>query len=231
MSGKFAFIVALVLVVAACAPVVPRWRQEARLVYDRVRLDGVDRVFPSEYRTLEDAMMKGEELADSGKTGDAERHYLLVLDMGKLLEKEFAAEQQRRADAARLRADAEKRERERTAAQLAEQIRLAKVREAAEAALEAAEVARKKAEKARQQREKPLPAFHTVKRGESLPQIASRQDVYNDANLWPLIYRANRDQISDTRHIWPGQVLRIPRNVSRDDIQEARRYAQSKPLH
>ena len=231
MSGKFAFIVALVLVVAACTPVVPRWRQEARLVYDRVRLDGVDRVFPSEYRTLEDSMMKGEELADSGKTGDAERHYLLVLDMGKLLEKEFAAEQQRRADAARLRADAEKRERERTAAQLAEQIRLAKVREAAEAALEAAEVARKKAEKARQQREKPLPAFHTVKRGESLPQIASRQDVYNDANLWPLIYRANRDQISDTRHIWPGQVLRIPRNVSRDDMQEARRYAQSKPLH
>ncbi len=231
MSGKFAFFVALVLVVAACAPVVPRWRQEARLVYDRVRLDGVDRVFPSEYRTLEDAMMKGEELADSGKTGDAERHYLLVLDMGKLLEKEFAAEQQRLADAARLRADAEKRERERKAAQLAEQIRQAKVREAAEAALEASEVARKKAEKARQQREKPLPAFHTVKRGESLPQIASRQDVYNDANLWPLIYRANRDQISDTRHIWPGQVFRIPRNVSRDDMQEARRYAQSKPLH
>ncbi|RII27822.1 MAG: peptidoglycan-binding protein [Geobacter sp.] len=231
MSGKVAFIVALVLVIAACAPVVPRWRQEARLVYDRVRLDGVDRVFPTEYRTLEDAMLKGDKSANSGNTADAERQYLLVLDKGKRLETEFAAEQQRRAEAARLRADAEKRERERKAAQLAEQIRLAKAREEAEAAAEAAEVARKKAEKARQQREKPLPAYHTVKRGESLPQIASRQDVYNEANLWPLIYRANRDQISDTRHIWPGQVLRIPRNVSREDIQEARRFAQTKPLH
>ena len=231
MSGKFAFIVALLLVLAACAPVVPRWRHEARLVYDRVRLDGVDKVLPTEYRALEETMMKGDTLADSGKTEDAERHYLLVLGKAKQLEKEFAAEQKRRAETARLRAEAEKLDRDRKAAQLTEQLRLAKAREDAEAALEAAEAARKKVEKARQQREKPLPAYYTVKRGESLPQIASRQDIYNEANLWPLIYRANRDQISDTRHIWPGQVLRIPRNVSRDDIQEARRYAQTKPLH
>lgn len=231
MSRKFAFVVALVLLVAACAPAVPRWRQEARLVFDRVRLNGADRVFPTEYKSLEDAMLKGEEFARAGETSDAERYYLLVMNRGNLLEKEFVAEQKRRADAARLRAEAEKQERERQAALLAEQLRQAKARAEAVAAAEAAEAARKKADKARQQREKSLAAHHTVKRGESLPQIASQQDVYNEANLWPLIYRANRDQISDPRHIWPGQVLRIPRNVTREDVQEARRYAQDKPLH
>lgn len=230
MSRIFALIAALVLFVAACTPAVPRWRQEARLVFDRVRLNGADRVFPSEYKSLEDAMLKGEGFAKSGDTGDAERYYLLVMNRGELLEKELAAELKRRSDAARLRAETEKQERERQAARLAEQLRLAKARAEAVAAAEAAEAARKKAEKARQ-REKALSAFHTVKRGESLPQIASQQDVYNEANLWPLIYRANRDQISDPRHIWPGQVLRIPRNVTREDIQEARRYAQDRQLH
>ncbi|WP_223910559.1 LysM peptidoglycan-binding domain-containing protein [Geobacter sp. AOG1] len=200
-------------------------------MFDRVRLNGTDRVFPAEYKDLEDAMIKGDASARAGDTGDAERFYLLVLNRGNLLEKEFVADQKRRADAARLRVEAEMREQERKTALLAEQLKLAKARAAAEAAAMEAEAARKKAEKVRQQREKPLPSYHTVKRGESLPQIASQQDVYNEANLWPIIYRANRDQISDPRHIWPGQVLRIPRNATREDIQEARRYAQDKPLH
>jgi nucleoid-associated protein YgaU len=70
-----------------------------------------------------------------------------------------------------------------------------------------------------------------VTRGESLPFIASQPQVYGDRTLWPLIYRANRDQIRDPRHIWPGQVLRIPRNMGREDVAEARRYAQERGLH
>ena len=93
-----------------------------------------------------------------------------------------------------------------------------------------AQETRKKAEKPRQNKERLQAAYHTVKRGETLPQIAAQPDVYNDHTLWPLIYRANRDQIRDPRQIWPGQVLRIPRNIGRDDIAEARRYGQEKPL-
>ena len=56
-----------------------------------------------------------------------------------------------------------------------------------------------------------LPSTYTVRRGETLPQIAGRTEIYNDATLWPLIYRANRDQIRDPKQLWPGQVLTIPR--------------------
>jgi nucleoid-associated protein YgaU len=66
--------------------------------------------------------------------------------------------------------------------------------------------------------------------GETLPLIAAQPEVYGDATLWPLLYRANRDQIRDPRHLWPGQVLRIPRTFSREDLTEARRFAQDKQL-
>jgi nucleoid-associated protein YgaU len=66
---------------------------------------------------------------------------------------------------------------------------------------------------------------YTVRRGETLPQIAARTEVYNDSSLWPLIYRANRDQIRDPKQLWPGQVLKIPRHFSRDEALEAKRYS------
>jgi nucleoid-associated protein YgaU len=71
-------------------------------------------------------------------------------------------------------------------------------------------------------------AVHTVRRGETLPQIAARSEIYNDASLWPIIYRANRDQIRDPKQLWPGQVLKIPRNFSRDDAKEAKRFSGKK---
>ncbi|KAF1689410.1 LysM peptidoglycan-binding domain-containing protein [Pseudoxanthomonas taiwanensis] len=47
-----------------------------------------------------------------------------------------------------------------------------------------------------------------VQKGDSLSKIAKR--FYGDANAWPRIFEANRDQISDPDRIHPGQVLRIP---------------------
>jgi len=70
-----------------------------------------------------------------------------------------------------------------------------------------------------------LPASYIVKRGETLPQIAARPEVYNDASLWQLIYKANRDQVRDPYQLWPGQSLKIPRNYSREDVADARKQA------
>lgn len=51
-------------------------------------------------------------------------------------------------------------------------------------------------------------AQYTVVVGDTLSGIA--QKFYGDANRWPRIFEANRNQIQDPNHIFPGQVLRIP---------------------
>ncbi len=64
-----------------------------------------------------------------------------------------------------------------------------------------------------------------VKAGENLAMIAARAEVYKDALLWPLIYKANRDQIKDPKEIFSGQILMIPRDKSRDEAEAARQEA------
>lgn len=49
---------------------------------------------------------------------------------------------------------------------------------------------------------------YTVVAGDSLSKIAKR--FYGDANKWPRIHEANRDQIKNPDLIHPGQKLRIP---------------------
>jgi nucleoid-associated protein YgaU len=49
---------------------------------------------------------------------------------------------------------------------------------------------------------------YTVVAGDSLSRIAKH--FYGDANKWPRIHEANRDQIKNPDFIHPGQKLRIP---------------------
>jgi nucleoid-associated protein YgaU len=71
----------------------------------------------------------------------------------------------------------------------------------------------------------PSPTIYTVGEGETLWLIAARANVYADSLLWPLLYKANRDQIKDPAQIFPGQQLSIPRNVSEADKEDARDFA------
>ena len=63
---------------------------------------------------------------------------------------------------------------------------------------------------------------YRVRSGENLFAIAARRKIYGDALLWPLIYKANRDQIKDPQQIYPGQVLSSPRDVSEEKKEAAR---------
>jgi nucleoid-associated protein YgaU len=69
------------------------------------------------------------------------------------------------------------------------------------------------------------PIIYVVKRGDTLPSIAARHDIYNDSFMWPLIYKANRDQIKDPKVHYAGQDLKVPREMTTEDIVEARREA------
>lgn len=198
---------------------------------ERVRSNDGHKILPAEFRSIEELMLRGDALVQEEKVEAADKLYLLAWSKANLLEKNVIQEKQRQAEEKRRKEEAERLEAQRRQAEEASR-KLAEKEEAAKIAREAeARRLAEKAEKAKHARERQLPAYHTVKRGESLPFIASQPEVYNDRNLWPLLYRANRDQISNPKHLWPGQVLRIPRNVSRDDIAEARKYAQDRPLH
>jgi nucleoid-associated protein YgaU len=52
-------------------------------------------------------------------------------------------------------------------------------------------------------------ATYTVKAGDTLSSIAKAH--LGDANAYPRIFDANRDQLKDPDHIKPGQVLKIPK--------------------
>jgi nucleoid-associated protein YgaU len=69
------------------------------------------------------------------------------------------------------------------------------------------------------------PTIYVVKKGDTLPSIAARHEIYNDSFMWPLIYKANRDQIKDPRVLYTGQDLKIPREINTDEIIVARREA------
>lgn len=66
---------------------------------------------------------------------------------------------------------------------------------------------------------------YEVRTGQSLATIAEQPEVYGDTLLWPLIYRANRDQIKTPQEISIGQVLVIPRDKNREEIEAARQEA------
>jgi len=61
------------------------------------------------------------------------------------------------------------------------------------------------------------PPYHednyTVERGDYLAKIAGYSFIYDDTSKWPIIFRANRDQIRDPNLIYPDQVLKIPRGL------------------
>ena len=69
---------------------------------------------------------------------------------------------------------------------------------------------------------------YTVVGGDSLWGISGKGEIYGNPYQWPLIYKANRDQIKDADLIYPGQVFAIDRAASAADIDAAVNHAKTR---
>jgi hypothetical protein len=70
---------------------------------------------------------------------------------------------------------------------------------------------------------------YIVKKGDSLWKISSKSEVLGDPFRWPLLFKANRDQITDPDMIDPNEDLSYMKEYSQADIEEAIGKAKETP--
>ena len=75
---------------------------------------------------------------------------------------------------------------------------------------------------------KPLQSFWVVGKGDHLWGISAHERVYGDPYQWPLLFKRNRHQIEDADLIYPGQILRIERDLTTAEVQRAIDHAKSR---
>ena len=221
---RLILLVLVLVALAGCGSHDPVWRMKAQLTLLQLQGENAAASHPYDYANVSSTFQQGETLLLEQEEEDkADQQYKLAYQKGLVLKQEVALYKERLKEEARLKAIEERavREEEARSRLEAEQKRQQELVEAQKAlqknpkSEDAAESTVRSAQ----------PTSYTVRRGETLPQIAARPELYNDMALWPLIYRANRDQIRDPYQLWPGQTLKIPRNFSREEALEARRQA------
>ncbi len=74
----------------------------------------------------------------------------------------------------------------------------------------------------------PADDLHVVVAGEHLWGISGYSQIYNDPYQWPLIFKRNRDQIKDADLIYPGQELKIQRDLSEEQVMQAIEHAKTR---
>ncbi len=200
-----AHILLLLLFLSGCATVPRQELQTARMAVAEAEYVEAGRWAPEEFARASETLKEGEELL---RQGDYELASVLLPRAREL------------ARQAQIRAEQEK-------------IIYDRLREKSQETTPPATTAPKatptrppaKTKPADETLSPPLPVHVTVEGSQTLWVISSRKDVYDDPLLWPLLYQANRDQIRDPRQIHPGQILKIPRDVPRQEREEAREKA------
>ncbi len=66
---------------------------------------------------------------------------------------------------------------------------------------------------------------YVVIKGDCLWRISAKKDVYNDPFLWPMIFKANADKISDPDLIYPDQDFVLPSPSGEEDRDAAKKKA------
>ncbi len=72
---------------------------------------------------------------------------------------------------------------------------------------------------------------YTVKKHDTLWDIAGRSSMYGDSFQWPLIFKTNRDKIQDPDLIYPKQNFEVHKTVSSSAKSEARKLSSETPKY
>ncbi len=70
---------------------------------------------------------------------------------------------------------------------------------------------------------------YSVKNGDSLWRISGKNSVYGNAFKWPLVFKTNRASIEDPDLIYPRQALKISKNFTSDEEDDAVGKAKETP--
>lgn len=70
---------------------------------------------------------------------------------------------------------------------------------------------------------------YVVKKGDTLWDISSMNRIYTDNFQWPLLFKANRDQIEDPDLIEVDQELIVKKDWSKSEVNDARQKAMDTP--
>ena len=72
---------------------------------------------------------------------------------------------------------------------------------------------------------------YIVVKGDTLWDISGMKLAYHDNFQWPLLFKANRDQIRDPDLIYPKQEFCIRQDFTEQDIKKARKDASDTPVY
>jgi nucleoid-associated protein YgaU len=72
---------------------------------------------------------------------------------------------------------------------------------------------------------------YIVVKGDTLWDISGMKIIYKDNFHWPLLFKANRDQIKDPDLIYPKQELLIRRDWTGEDLNKATKDASDTPIY
>ncbi|TYO99909.1 LysM domain-containing protein [Geothermobacter ehrlichii] len=206
----------LILLTGGCARPPVRELDAARSAMARAYAAGAPRYAGQEYQAAKAALEKAEDLVADGKYEAAQKLLPFATAQARLAARQ-ARKNRAEEELARIQKEREERR---------------KKEEEARRRTEA--TTRKKTVKHKTVKPKPPTpkkvTRYRVVRGDTLPAIAARPEVYGDPFLWPLLYKANRDQLTDPRKIYPGQELSVPRDFEPGDLKAARSEAEKSPF-
>ena len=212
MFKRLLLIVCGLVVLAGCVKPPVEDLAETRRVVAYVYASGASRLAPEEYRIASEALRGAEQFVKQGDYRQAQqglarakKYSTLALSLS-VHRKALYAEEQKKQEELRVREIAE---------QKAQKMRKSKPVEkvVGKPLLPPAPVA---------DPEPQLVDQVEVSGEKTLASISAREEVYLDPLLWPLIYKANRDQIKDPQQIFPGQILLIPRDKTTEELEAAR---------